>query len=64
MDRRVEFHLLDASSEGFPEGEVEGCFIDVPEPWELVPAAHAVTVGGGFWVSLSPTYALKDQKRN
>ncbi len=52
---RVEFYHLDPAAEGFPVEDVEAAFIDVPEPWTLVDATHKALMGGGRWVSLSPT---------
>jgi tRNA (adenine57-N1/adenine58-N1)-methyltransferase len=40
---------------GFDEIAVDTVFIDVPEPWDIVPHAHKALKGGFPLVSLSPT---------
>jgi tRNA (adenine57-N1/adenine58-N1)-methyltransferase len=52
---RVELFLRDGEKEGFPVLGLDGVFIDLPEPWRIVPSATRALKGGGFWVSLSPT---------
>ncbi len=55
LSDRVEFQLLDPSTEGYPVRDVDAAVIDVPEPWTLVGAVHEALKPGGFWASLSPT---------
>ncbi|RMF12797.1 MAG: methyltransferase domain-containing protein [Candidatus Dadabacteria bacterium] len=55
LSGRVDFELRDVASEGFGVTGLDGVFVDVPAPWDLVPAAHAALSGGAPWVSLSPT---------
>ncbi len=51
---RVEFALRDPAVEGFGVEDVEAVFVDVPEPWTMVPPAFEALAGGGAWISLSP----------
>ncbi len=51
---RVEFILKDPATEGFGLTEIEAAFVDVPEPWTMVPPAFEALMGGGAWISLSP----------
>ncbi len=51
----VDFKLREVA-EGFDETEVDVVVIDLPSPWEGVPAASRAIRGGGRVSSLSPTY--------
>jgi tRNA (adenine57-N1/adenine58-N1)-methyltransferase catalytic subunit len=51
----VEFKLREVA-EGFDETEVDIVVLDLPSPWEGVPAASRAIRGGGRIASLSPTY--------
>jgi tRNA (adenine57-N1/adenine58-N1)-methyltransferase catalytic subunit len=51
----VEFKLRDVT-DGFDETEVDIVVLDLPSPWEGVPAASLAIRGGGRIASLSPTY--------
>ncbi|MER3448092.1 MAG: hypothetical protein C4291_15275 [Candidatus Dadabacteria bacterium] len=51
----VEFKLREVS-DGFDETEVDIVVLDLPSPWEGVPAASRAIRGGGRVASLSPTY--------
>jgi tRNA (adenine57-N1/adenine58-N1)-methyltransferase len=50
----VEFICADVAREGFNAQEVDAIFIDVPEPWAIVPKAFEVLKGGHHLVSWSP----------
>lgn len=50
----VRFILRDVVQEGFTEKYVDAIFIDVPEPWDIVPKASDVLKGGCHLVSWSP----------
>lgn len=52
---RVVWTLGNPAREGFGVENLDGLFIDVPEPWSLVEAGAAALSGGSPWVSLSPT---------
>jgi tRNA (adenine57-N1/adenine58-N1)-methyltransferase len=52
---RVEFELRDPARSGFGVDQLDGLFVDVPEPWTLAEAGAAALAGGAPWVSLSPT---------
>lgn len=51
----VDFKLREVA-EGFDETEVDVVVLDLPSPWEGVPAASRAIRGGGRISSLSPTY--------
>lgn len=51
----VEFKLRDVT-QGFDEDEVDVVLLDLPSPWEGVPAAARALRGGGRLASISPTY--------
>jgi tRNA (adenine57-N1/adenine58-N1)-methyltransferase len=50
----VEFTCADIAQKGFDQDEVDAIFIDVPEPWAIVPAASVALKGGFHLVSWSP----------
>ena len=50
----VQFRVCDVAADGFSDKDVDAVFIDVPEPWTIIPhAAHAVKTGH-FVASWSP----------
>ena len=51
----VEFKLREAQ-EGFDEEGIDVAIIDLPSPWDGIPAAARALRGGGRIASLSPTY--------
>jgi tRNA (adenine57-N1/adenine58-N1)-methyltransferase len=51
----VEFKVRDVAKDGFAETEIDTVFVDVPEPWDIIPHAHKALKGGYPLVSLSPT---------
>ncbi len=55
LDGFVEFKLREVS-EGFDEEGVDVVVLDLPSPWEGVPAASRAMRGGGRLASLSPTF--------
>jgi tRNA (adenine57-N1/adenine58-N1)-methyltransferase len=52
--KQVTFHHRDAVEKGFEEKDIDAVFIDVPEPWAVVPRACEVLKGGHHLVSWSP----------
>ena len=50
----VEFTCADVAVQGFDQTEVDAVFVDVPEPWAIVPKAHDALKGGHHLVSWSP----------
>ena len=50
----VEFTCADVAREGFSQTGVDAVFIDVPEPWDIVPKAYEALKGGHHLVSWSP----------
>ncbi len=53
---RVSFRVRDVVQEGFDEAELTSILLDLPEPWEVLRAAHAALVPGGGVATFSPTY--------
>jgi len=54
LAERVEFKLRDIS-EGMDETNVSAFFLDVPNPYDLVPQVRATLRPGGFFCALIPT---------
>jgi len=54
LEKRVEFIIRDVYKEGFGIENLDAVFVDVPEPWQIVPHAARSLKPGHFWVSLSP----------
>jgi len=52
--QNVEFFCVDVAQKGFSQSEVDAVFIDVPEPWDIVPKAFEALKGGHHLVSWSP----------
>jgi tRNA (adenine57-N1/adenine58-N1)-methyltransferase len=50
----VEFICTDVALQGFKHTEVDAIFVDVPEPWTIVPKADEALKGGHHLVSWSP----------
>lgn len=50
----VQFRMSDVAADGFSDRDVDAIFIDVPEPWAIVPHAAESVKGGHFVVSWSP----------
>lgn len=50
----VEFEYRDVAQEGFGDITVDALFIDVPEPWDIVPAASRVLRPGASVGSICP----------
>ncbi len=56
VPERVEFVLRDVSKEGFGDFVFDALFVDVSEPWEIIPHAKISLSQGGALVSLSPNF--------
>lgn len=50
----VEYFVRDVGLDGFVQTDCDAVFIDVPEPWDIVPKAAAALKGGHHAVSWSP----------
>ncbi len=53
-EHNVEFSCVDVAEQGFSHTDVDAVFIDVPEPWAIVPKAAEALKGGHHLVSWSP----------
>jgi tRNA (adenine57-N1/adenine58-N1)-methyltransferase len=54
LGKNVEFFVRDVGLDGFTETDADAVFIDVPEPWDIVPKAAVALKGGHHTVSWSP----------
>ena len=52
--KNVKFYCRDVVQEGFDKQTIDAVFLDVPEPWAIVPNAATVLKGGHHLVSWSP----------
>jgi len=52
--KNVQFFCQDVAQAGFLQEGVDSVFIDVPEPWEIIPHAFEALKGGHHLVSWSP----------
>lgn len=52
--KNVKFYCRDVPQEGFAEKNIDAVFVDVPEPWEIIPKAAEALKGGHHLVSWSP----------
>ena len=52
--RNVEFTFADVGQHGFDQTDVDAIFVDMPEPWTIVPKTTAALKGGHHLVSWSP----------
>ena len=50
----VQFRVCDVAVDGFSETDVDVVFIDVPEPWAIIPHAARAVKSGHYVVSWSP----------
>lgn len=51
----VTLRQRDVTAAGFDERDVDACFLDLREPWAVLPAAVAALKTGGIFGSLVPT---------
>lgn len=52
--RNIKFYCRDVAVKGFTEQAIDAVFLDVPEPWAIVPKAADALKGGHYLVSWSP----------
>ncbi len=52
--KNVVFIHRDVEKEGFGKKDADALFVDVPEPWKIVPWGWEALKGGASWVSLNP----------
>uniref|UniRef100_A0A7C4XK08 tRNA (adenine(58)-N(1))-methyltransferase TrmI n=1 Tax=candidate division WOR-3 bacterium TaxID=2052148 RepID=A0A7C4XK08_UNCW3 len=50
----IEFFAQDVAEKGFLQKDVDAVFIDVPEPWQIVPWAFIALKGGHHLCAWSP----------
>ncbi|MGB9741634.1 MAG: tRNA (adenine-N1)-methyltransferase [candidate division WOR-3 bacterium] len=56
LERCCEFFVADPADQGFLQHDVDAVFLDVPEPWTLVPAAREALKDGYPLAGLVPTF--------
>jgi tRNA (adenine57-N1/adenine58-N1)-methyltransferase len=54
LEKNVEFFVRDVGLDGFTVTDADAVFIDVPEPWDILPWAAKALKGGHHAVSWSP----------
>ena len=54
----VSLQQRDVAVGGFDELNVDACFLDLREPWAVLPGAVAALKAGGIFGSLVPTTCL------
>ncbi len=54
LGSNIEFNLRDVEKEGFPKIKVDAVFVDIPEPWKIVPFVPRILKPGHVLGSLSP----------
>ncbi len=54
LDEFVEFKLRDIA-DGFDENDVDGLFLDVPNPWSYLAQVYQALMSGGFLGCILPT---------
>ncbi len=55
LEEYCEFFVRDPETGGYDQTEVDAVYLDVPEPWTLVGAAHRALRGGRALVAIVPT---------
>lgn len=53
---RVTFRERDVARDGIDLTELDCVVLDLPNPWDVIPAAHAALAVGGFVATYTPTY--------
>lgn len=56
LEQFCEFFVSDPVEQGFIQNDVDAVFLDVPEPWMLVPASKIALKGGCPLIGLVPTF--------
>ncbi len=51
---QIEFFHSDVATDGFVQTDVDAVFVDVPEPWDIIPKAVVALKNGHHLVSWSP----------
>jgi tRNA (adenine57-N1/adenine58-N1)-methyltransferase catalytic subunit len=53
---RVTFRERDVARDGIDLVDLDSVVLDLPNPWDVVPAAHAALAVGGYAATYTPTY--------
>jgi len=53
---RVTFREGDVATELLGDGDLDAVVLDLPQPWDVVPAAHRALRPGGHLATYTPTY--------
>ncbi|MFO7676675.1 MAG: tRNA (adenine-N1)-methyltransferase [bacterium] len=56
LDQYCEFFVRDPEHDGYEQVGVDTVILDVPEPWSILPAAHAALAGGHPLIAIVPTF--------
>lgn len=56
LSDRVTWVERDVVRDGLGPGPADAVVLDLPEPWAVLPSAHAVLRTGGYLVTYTPTY--------
>jgi tRNA (adenine57-N1/adenine58-N1)-methyltransferase catalytic subunit len=53
---RVTFRERDVARDGFDLADLDSVVLDLPNPWDVLAAAHGALVIGGYVATYTPTY--------
>jgi tRNA (adenine57-N1/adenine58-N1)-methyltransferase catalytic subunit len=56
LAERVTFRARDVAQDGFDVTGVDSVVLDLANPWDVLAAAHAALVTGGYAATYTPTY--------
>jgi tRNA (adenine57-N1/adenine58-N1)-methyltransferase catalytic subunit len=56
LGARVTFRERDVARDGIDLGGLDSVVLDLPNPWDVLPSAHAALAIGGYAATYTPTY--------